>query len=376
MKHITACIVLILLATQTSISQQIWTENFDSYPDGTTAGTAGGTIGGTWNSTVPGGTFAKGSFIGERFEVYQTTGEGVWRTAPIDISGTGRVIIDMNIFGLFVGSNDYIRCYYTVDGGPEILFFEQDGGLVDFSLSGSAIITGSSMEIIIRSAASGVATGFSFDDIIVTAVNTLYSRKSGNWDDVTTGDGTWSIAALGGLGGASCDCAPLTTDYLVIGNNNTVNINLAATAGGIEIQSTGGLQWTVNNVDLNIDRGILLVEGNLNRNGHTGVDIDFDRGIISTFTVNGTVTTEDIEITASDATLNISGTGSINLTGDFRLLQDNIVVNNDLTGSFIIGDDLVYDQPSSGGLDDLFADNAQFVNNQTLTITSDLLVNN
>src|SRR5690606_36319569 len=124
---------------------------------------------------------------------------------------------------------------------------------------------------------NGGLTSFSFDDIIVTAVNTLYSRKSGNWNDVTPGNGTWSIAALGGLGGASCDCSPLTTDYLVIGNNNTVNINLAATAGGIEIQSTGGLQWTVNNVDLNIDRGILLVNGNLSRNGHTGVDIDFDR---------------------------------------------------------------------------------------------------
>lgn len=373
MKHLTACIVLILLTAQVSFSQQIWTENFESYGNGTTTGTAGGTIGGNWNSSVPGGTFSKGSILGNRFYAFQTTGEGVWITDPIDISGTGRVIIDMNVFGVIVGAGDYIRCYYTVDGGPETLFFEQDGGLLNFSLSGSAIITGNSMEIIIRSAVDGGLTSFSFDDIIITAVNTLYSRKSGNWNDITPGSGTWSLAALGGT---SCDCSPLATDYLIIGNSNTININVAATAGGIEVRNTGTLQWAASSIDLNIDRGILQVDagGTISRNGQTGVQIDFDRGIFTSFIVNGTVTTEDIELTVPDITMDISGSGSISTTGDFRLLEDEITVNNNLTGTFTIGDDLIYDQPSSGGLDNLLEDNAHFVNNQTLTITSDILV--
>lgn len=113
--------------------------------------------------------------------------------------------------------------------------------------------------------------------------------------------------------------------------------------------------------------------GSINRNGQTGVQLDFDRGIITSFIVNGSVTTEDIELPVANITLNISGSGSIITTGDFRLLEDEITVNNNLTGTFTIGDDLIYDQPSSG-FDDLLQDNARFINNQTLTITSDILV--
>lgn len=352
---------------------QLWTENFDSYADGVTSGTATGSIGGNWSSTVPGGTFSKQSTLGERFYSYQTTGEGVWTTDPIDISGTGRAVVDMNVFGVLVGSGDYIRCYYRVDGGPETLFFEQDGGVLNFSLAGSAIITGSSMQLVVRSAVNGILTSFSFDDIVITAIRTLYSRKNGNWNDITTGNGTWSANSLGGT---SCDCLPLTTDYLIIGNSNTVNINVAATAGGIEVRNTGSLRWTASSIDLNIDRGILQVDagGSINRNGQTGVQLDFDRGIITSFIVNGSVTTEDIELPVANITLNISGSGSIITTGDFRLLEDEITVNNNLTGTFTIGDDLIYDQPSSGFFDDLLQDNARFINNQTLTITSDILV--
>lgn len=365
------CTLSFVFVTQLAFSQ-LWTEDFSGEVDGAITGTAGGTIGGGWNSNNA--SFAKGSILGDRFYAYQTGAEREWITDPINISGTGRAIIDMNVFGIFVGAGDYIRCYYKLDGLPiEHLFFEQDGGLANFSLTGSAIVTGSSLEIIIRSDVDGGITSFSFDDVSVTAVNTLYSRKTGNWDDVSTGNGTWSVA---GLGGASCDCSPLTTDYLIIGNSNIVNINLAATAGGIEIRNTGSLRWTVSGVDLNIDRGILQVDvgGAINRNGQTGVQIDFDRGVITSFINNGTITSEDIEVTVANAIINISGGGSIILSGDFRLLEDNIVVNNDLTGSFTIGDDLIFDQPSSGGIDDFFSDNARFINNQTLTITSDILV--
>ncbi|NJN41966.1 MAG: T9SS type A sorting domain-containing protein [Flammeovirgaceae bacterium] len=356
-----------LLASCQALAQVLWVEDFEAEADGATTGTAGGTIGGDWNSNNA--SFARGSVLGNRFYSYQTGAEREWITDPIDISGTGRAIIDMNVFGVLVGGGDYIRCYYKLDGLPaEHLFFEQDGGLLNFSLTGSAIVTGSSLEIIARSDVDGILTSFSLDDVTVTAVTTLYSRKSGNWNDVSVGNGTWSAI---GLGGVSCDCTPLTTDYLIIGNSNTVNINVAATAGGIELRNTGALQWTVGGIDLNIDRGILQVDvgASINRNGQTNVQLDFDRGIINSFINNGTITTEDIEVNGANATLNISGGGSINLTGDFRILEDDIIVTNDLTGTFTIGDDLVFDQPGDIGSDD-----AQFVNNQTLTISSDIVV--
>lgn len=106
-------LLLLSICTIQIASAQLWTENFDSYADGVTSGTAGGSVGGNWSSTVPGGgTFEKGSTLGERFYSYQTGGEGVWTTSPINTSGTGRALIEMNIFGVLVGAGDYIRCYY------------------------------------------------------------------------------------------------------------------------------------------------------------------------------------------------------------------------------------------------------------------------
>jgi hypothetical protein len=109
--------------------------------------------------------------------------------------------------------------------------------------------------------------------------------------------------------------------------------------------------------------------GSINRNGRANVQIDFDRGITSTFVNNGTVTAVDIEVTTANAMLFISGSGSINLTGDFNILADDIVVDNSLSGAFTIGDDLVFDQPG-----DIFADDAEFINRSALTITSDIVV--
>lgn len=209
---------------------------------------------------------------------------------------------------------------------------------------------------------------FTFDDIRITGVNTLYSRKSGNWNDATIGNATWSVAALGG---ASCDCTPIATYYVIVGNSNTVDINVAATAGGVEVRNTGTLRYTVDAVDLNIDRGILQVDagGTINRNGHTGVQIDFDRGVISSFINNGTITTESIEVTLANAQVNISGAGSIVLTQDFNILDDDIIVDNDLNGTFTIGDDLFFNQAG-----DFASDDAQFINRRTLTIASDIVV--
>lgn len=344
---------------------QLWFEDFSAEVDGVTTGTAAGTPGGTWSTTYAGaGTFSKQSPFGIELFLIQNTGtEGIWSTNTIDISGTGRAIVDITVAGLFVDGADYIRCYYRVDGGPETQFFEQNGGIATFTLTGTAIVTGSSLQIVVRSSVDGSFFGFdafSIDDVTVTAINTLYSRKNGNWDDASAGNGTWSVV---GLGGASCDCTPLTTDYVIIGNSNTVNINVAATAGGIEVQNTGTLQWTASGIDLNVDRGILQVDagGSINRNGQTGVQIDFDRGILNTFVNNGTVTAEDIDLTVANITLTISGSGSINLTDDFLVTQDNIEITNDLTGSFVIGDDLIFSE-----------DVCSFINNQTLTITSDI----
>ncbi len=366
------CLLFVCLAIGAS-GQVLWLEDFEGEANGATSGTASGTIGGTWTATNPGGgTFSKQNPLG--FNVFLVNGnptEGVWTMAPISIAGTGRAIIETTVVGFLTGAGDYVRLYYKVDGGPEILFFEQAGTIASFTLTGTAIVTGSTLQVVVRATTNGDFFGldsYTMDDVRITGVNTLYSRKSGDWSDVTVGNSTWSTVALGG---ASCNCAPIATDYLIIGNSNTVDMSASVTAGGIEIRNTGSLRFNANTIDLNIDRGILQVDagGSINRNGRTAVQIDFDRGVVTSFTNNGTITSENMRVTAALTTLNITGSGSISLTGDFSIIEDDITVDNNLTGAFTIGDDLIFDQPADIGTDD-----ATFVNRQTLTVTSDILV--
>lgn len=367
------CLALLCFSL-TASGQGLWLEDFEGEANGATSGTASGTIGGNWTSTNPGGgTFSKQNPLGVNlFLVNGNTSEGVWNmTAPISIAGTGRAIIETTVVGFLTAPGDYIRLYYRVDGGPEVLFFEQTGTIASFTLTGTAIVTGSTLEVVARGTTNGDFFGldsYTMDDIRITGVNTLYSRKSGDWSDVTVGNSTWSTVALGGV---SCNCAPIATDYLIVGNSNTVDMTGSVTAGGIEIRNTGSLRFNANTIDLNIDRGILQVDagGSINRNGRTGVQIDFDRGVVTSLTNNGTITSENMRVTAALTTLNITGAGSISLTGDFSILEDDIIVDNDLTGTFTIGDDLIFDQPADIGTDD-----AEFINRRTLTITSDIVV--
>lgn len=160
--------------------------------------------------------------------------------APISIAATGRAIVEVTVVGFFVGAGDYFRAYYRVDGGPEVLFFEQNGALLSFALTGTAIVAGSNLEVVVRSSVDGNLgiDAFTFDDVRITGVNTLYSRKSRNWNDATIGNGTWSVI---GVGGVSCDCTPISTDYVIVGAH-TVDINVAATAGGMEVRNGGSLR--------------------------------------------------------------------------------------------------------------------------------------
>ena len=64
-----------------------------------------------------------------------------------------------------------------------------------------------------------------------------YSRKTGNWSDVTVGNSTWSYTAGGA--GASCNCTPSSTAYVVISSSNTVTVDVNSTVDYLDI-STGG----------------------------------------------------------------------------------------------------------------------------------------
>ena len=121
-----------------------------------------------------------------------------------------------------------------------------------------------------------------------------YSRKSGNWNDATVGNATWSFIAGGS--GASCDCSPNSGSYVVIDSSHTVTVTTTSAAQYLDVFNAGSL--TVNSTDS------LNISGNL------------------TFYGTGTLTNNGVITTAGDLYLPTAGTVTA---------SSNIVVNGTLT---------------------------------------------
>ena len=122
------------------------------------------------------------------------TNESVWASGVIDISGKTNVSISADIRsavspGAALDSSgpymDYLRFYYKLNGGPEVLFFENIAA-VNFNstintLISSGLLNGNSLQIIIRARATGSDEFFYFDNIQVwggSALNTVASANS------------------------------------------------------------------------------------------------------------------------------------------------------------------------------------------------------
>jgi trimeric autotransporter adhesin len=144
-------IVILLFSVGISSHAQLWVEDFSGEANGATSGVAGGTQGGTWSvTTTPSGTFSKVTLLGDGFfRADQTVTEGVWSTNSIDISGTGMATISVELLTGGTNSSDYIRAYYKVDGGSEILFAELLGQIINVSTTGSAIVSGNNLQVIV-----------------------------------------------------------------------------------------------------------------------------------------------------------------------------------------------------------------------------------
>src|SRR5690606_24222248 len=109
------------------VHAQIWRENFDDLADGLTEDN--GSTG--WTTIAPaasGHTFSKQTFPGyEILAINNTGGEGIWISESIDISSHSEVAIEITLGSYWASKTDYIRCYYSIDGGNEVLFGEQFG---------------------------------------------------------------------------------------------------------------------------------------------------------------------------------------------------------------------------------------------------------
>ena len=193
--------ILILLAgTLISItlqSQVIWSEDFNSYPDGTTAGPAG-----KWTSVC--GACLAGDYFEVQsgaFRAGDVNDFSTWETESIDISGCGSVDISLTATengdheGLVCacGINiDYFDVSYSVDGGAFFMIENWNGdGEIGHTLSGDSQggvfndadwgttvvtatgISGSTLVLRVEMRNTAGTEELVLDDVSVTCINPL-----------------------------------------------------------------------------------------------------------------------------------------------------------------------------------------------------------
>ncbi len=353
----------------------LWTEDFTGETNGAVVGTAAGTPGGTWSvTTAPSGTFSKqNTFLFQNcLQVDNTITEGVWATNIIDISSTGMATISVDLNTAATNSTDYVRAYYKVDGGPEVLFAQLLGQLVQITTTGSAIISGNSIQVVIRGMdnTTGTLLGLPFslyaDNISVTTVPVVYSRKSGNWSDNNATTGTWSST---GFTGASCNCVPNNNQVAAIGNGFTVDIDASSSVGGLDVQNTGVLRYNTSNQTITINKGLARVRngGSITSSSGaiTGEQLIFNANVgAANFQVDagGSAAIEDFVLGSSATNTHfISGGGSISISDDILIGASGATITNNLTTTLAITDRIEFSAGFAG---------STLLNNGTITAAS------
>jgi hypothetical protein len=420
-----ALLIFLLISTAGFSQTVLWEEDFLDEADGATSSSSvGGSLGGSWSvTTTPSAgaaTFAKQTFTYrelcidvpiELFQINNTVTEGVWKSNNIPISGLGEVALEVTLGAGGGSTSDYVRAYYVLDGGPtEVMFGELKGGTTTLSVPQSAVISGTSVQIVIKGFENttgnqmvcfGVlpqANILAFSYVRLVDINTLYSRATGDWGT----NGTWSSVALGGV---TCGCTPDENTNVVIGNGHTVSITNDANAIDVTVQNASTLQWTSNNRSLTIERGgdvVVNNGGSITRASATGTSILIDNPFTNKFTVNGSLSVEDINISAAAAVTITNGSGSITLSDDL-LMAASASVSNSHAGTFTVTDDIAMAGSNTfansgpitagdiamNGASSTFTnsstitagriffddDNNTFTNNATVTLSTGILVN-
>lgn len=352
---------LFLLTPFAKAQVVVYNEDF-TLPDGTTSD-AGAT---PWSRTYSGTSDFEVS--GNTFIAYDLDSEGVWSSGVVDISAYGYAVIDIAGYIWNAGAGDYLRFYYKIDGGAEILFGNYSNGLLTGAVGASAMVSGSTIQVVVR-ALNNTTTIFgipfpdqySFDDVVITGIQTLYSRKTGNWTD---GDGTTGSWSISGHSGGSCGCIPNDLTRAVVGNSHTITVDGAGEAIDLNVKSSSTLAFSGSNT-LSIYRGgSITVENGGSISGGSGTrQIIIADAFTNSVSVDGTgsLNIGDFVVNAA-AAVTFSGTGSVAITDDFLVNAAGTIVN-DITGSFAISDDLNFN-----------TDNATFTNNRTMSMV-DLVVN-
>jgi len=142
-----------------------WVEDFDDLSPGTTEDT-GDTA---WSVSSGSGTFEVAD--NHSFHVSDTGDERVWQSEVMDISGAGQVDVSVTIWsegsGLDASGDyrDWLDVYYILDGGSEQEIASYSGEIAGTQTVGQNGLTGSTLQIVIRSRTTAGDEHYYWDDV-------------------------------------------------------------------------------------------------------------------------------------------------------------------------------------------------------------------
>lgn len=333
----------------TSISQNLYVEDFQDLASGTTEdnGLSG------WSRDLRNATLGGPDDHFEvrvnngltLFQAVDVDGAPEWQSAVIDISGVAsvQVFVDVAEAG-DLENNDLIRLYYVLDGvRTQFAIFRNDFGSV-FLTSSSPVLSGSTLQVVARIRNNADDELIAIDNIVVTGVGgTLFSRQSGNWSD----PGSWSLT---GFNGASCGCFPGRSSTAVIGNNDVITVSSDIDIQNLTIQNSGSLIWAgefevdvFNNGNITIESGGILDVG---VNVNSEFDFAESDGENFNLTVEGSFTGGDLDINGLGSSMTFSGSGSVSFES-IVLDSDNTTLVNNLSGTLDVAGNIILDANST-----------------------------
>ncbi|HXH18958.1 MAG TPA: SprB repeat-containing protein, partial [Chitinophagales bacterium] len=220
----------------------LYSENFNSYINGTTVGS--GTPA-KWTRDISGASPNTFSVQNQLFEARNVMGVGIWYSQSIDISNNSNVQISINLSesGNLTASTDYIRLYYKLNGGSETLFATNGNMNGDFT-SATALQTGlngNTLQIVIRISNNSGSEYHRFDNVLVrgdlkltyTVTNVNCNGGSNGAIDLLVAGGTLPYTYSWSNGAATQDVSGLAA-----GTYSVTAMDAASTTGTASITIT------------------------------------------------------------------------------------------------------------------------------------------
>ena len=193
-----------------------------------------------WTTTYGGsGTF---EVISNEMTAEDVTSEAVWSSNTITITGySTNISADFNLPGASYNASDYIKAYYKLDGGAEVLWFDgTDDTWTAGNKSSSAsagCLTGTTLQIVIRVLNNwSWVDSYSFDNVLIEGYTAPAPGATTNY--TFTSPTLTLSAALGNCLSDYTFTQTLPSDQANINSGETVTVNFIA--GTDATTMTGG----------------------------------------------------------------------------------------------------------------------------------------